>query len=121
MRSQQSESVKVLIRCRPLNAKEVHSHSTKCIEILHSDHKSNRSTVKLFSPKKNRRRISRLFRFDSIYDENHRTEEIFDDFVQPLVDDVVSFGYSGTVFAYGQTGSGRFGILKMIDNQQFRS
>lgn len=58
------------------------------------------------SPRKSRRRISRLFRFDAIYDESHRTEDIFHDFIQSLVYDVTLYGYSGTVFAYGQTGSG---------------
>ena len=106
MRSQKSESVKVLIRCRPFNQKEILSRAIKCIEIQDLPAKKTPCMVKLISPKRYRRRISRLFRFDSIYDENQRTEHIFQDFVQSLVCDATLQGYSGTVFAYGQTGSG---------------
>jgi hypothetical protein len=79
----------------------------KCIEIQPLDHKTRQCSIRLFSPKKSRRRLSRLFRFDAIYDEHHRTEHIFNDFVQSSVYDVILFGYSATIFAYGQTGSGR--------------
>ncbi|CAF0928394.1 unnamed protein product [Rotaria sp. Silwood1] len=106
MLSNKSESVKVLIRCRPFNQKEIINHSIKCIDIQQLDNKNHQCIIKLISPKRYRRRISRLFRFDSFYDENHRTEHIFQDFVQSLVYDVTLNGYSGTVFAYGQTGSG---------------
>ena len=107
MISHPSESVKVLIRCRPFNSKERLNHSIKCIDIQPFDEKTRQCLIKLISPKKYRRRVSRLFRFDSIYDEHHRTEHLFDDFIQSLVYDVTLYGYSGTVFAYGQTGSGR--------------
>lgn len=107
MLSHKSESVKVLIRCRPFNQKELINHSIKCIDIQQIDKKSHQNIIKLISPKRYRRRISRVFRFDSIYDENHRTEQIFQDFIQPLVCDATLYGYSGTIFAYGQTGSGR--------------
>jgi len=106
MLSHKSESVKVLIRCRPFNQKEIMNHSIKSIDIQQIDKKNHQCIIKLISPKKYRRRISRLFYFDSIYDENHRTENIFQDFVQSLVCDATLHGYSGTVFAYGQTGSG---------------
>ena len=108
MLSQHSESVKVLVRCRPFSAKEQLNHPTKCIEIQSMEQKKGRCLVKLLSPKRYRRRISRLFRFDAIYDEHQRTEDIFRDFIQSLVYDVTLYGYSGTVFAYGQTGSGRW-------------
>jgi hypothetical protein len=106
MLPQKSESVKVLIRCRPFNQKEIINHSNKCIDIQQIDKKTHQCVIKLINPKRYRRRISRLFRFDSIYDENHRTEHLFQDFVQSLVSDATLSGYSGTVFAYGQTGSG---------------
>ncbi|CAF0775715.1 unnamed protein product [Adineta steineri] len=107
MLSQKSESVKVLIRCRPFNQKEIVNHSIKCIDIQQLNNKNHQCSIKLISPKRYRRRISRLFRFDAIYDENQRTEHIFQDFIQSLVCDTILHGYSGTVFAYGQTGSGK--------------
>jgi hypothetical protein len=106
MFAQKSESVKVIIRCRPFNQKEIIHHSNRCLDIQQFDKKNHQSIIKLISPKRHRRRIARLFRFDAIYDENARTENIFQDFVQSLVHDVTLHGYSGTVFAYGQTGSG---------------
>ena len=107
MLSHKSESVKVLIRCRPFNQKETINHSMKCIDIQQIDKKNQQCIIKLISPKRYRRGISRLFRFDAICDENHRTEHIFQDFIQSLVYDAVLYGYSGTIFAYGQTGSGK--------------
>lgn len=107
MPTNQSESLKVLVRCRPLNGKELKARSTKCIEIQGNDAlNACCSTIKLFSPRNARRKISRVFRFDAIYDETQRTEQIFIDSLRPLIFDVVSFGFSGTIFAYGQTGSG---------------
>ncbi len=106
MLSHKSESVKVIIRCRPFNQKELINHSIKCLDIQQLDKKKPQAIIKLISPKRCRRRISRLFRFDAIYDENHRTEDIFQDFIQSLVCDATLNGYSGTIFAYGQTGSG---------------
>ena len=107
MLSHKSESVQVLIRCRPFSQTELVNRSLKCTEIQPIDQRTHRCVIKLMSPRKSRRRISRLFRFDAIYDESHRTEDIFHDFIQSLVYDVTLYGYSGTVFAYGQTGSGR--------------
>jgi hypothetical protein len=117
MFSQKSESVKVIIRCRPFNQKEIIHHSNKCLDIQQLDKKNHQSIIKLISPKRHRRRIARLFRFDAIYDENHTTENIFQDFVQSLVCDVTLHGYSGTIFAYGQTGSGNRFAFERI---QFR-
>ena len=105
--SHKSESVKVIVRCRPFNQKEILNHFIRCVDIQQPEKKKHHSIIKLTSPRRCRRRVSRLFRFDAIYDENHRTEDIFQDFIQSLVCDATLHGYSGTVFAYGQTGSGR--------------
>lgn len=47
-----------------------------------------------------------VFQFDSIFQENSTTQQVYDSMVQPIVRGVAS-GQNGTVFAYGQTSSGK--------------
>ena len=43
---------------------------------------------------------------DHIFDENRKTEEIFNIVAKPIVENAVK-GINGTIFAYGQTSSGK--------------
>lgn len=46
------------------------------------------------------------FRFDQVFDQETKQDEIFAHVAQPVIDNVLS-GFNGTLFAYGQTGSGK--------------
>ena len=96
-----SECVKVIVRCRPLNEVEV-SNDT---EFVLSVDPMQRTCIlrkpgdKISSPRK-------VFTFDGVYDADSTNEEIYTDFVGPLVESVLE-GYNGCVFAYGQTSCGK--------------
>ncbi|XP_049514368.1 kinesin-like protein KIF17 [Dermacentor silvarum] len=94
------ESVKVVVRCRPMNTKE---REQKCQSVVRIDCVAGQCT--LTNPA-DRSAPAKTFCFDGAYDHNSTTEQIYDDIVYPIVESV-SEGYNGTVFAYGQTGCGK--------------
>ncbi|XP_017332102.1 kinesin-like protein KIF6 isoform X2 [Ictalurus punctatus] len=54
----------------------------------------------------NNKRESYRFRFQKVFDQTSKQEEIFEAIAKPVADTVLA-GYNGTIFAYGQTGSGK--------------
>ena len=95
-----SESVKVIVRCRPLNEKEREMNTRLVIEtnsLLHqcSIQRSGDDT-----------KSAKNFTFDGVYGISSSTEVIYSEIVRPIVNGVVE-GYNGTVFAYGQTSCGK--------------
>ncbi|XP_076605030.1 kinesin-like protein KIF6 [Chaetodon auriga] len=46
------------------------------------------------------------FRYQKVFDQAVKQEEIFENIAKPVADSVLA-GYNGTIFAYGQTGSGK--------------
>ncbi|KAK2915392.1 hypothetical protein Q8A73_005986 [Channa argus] len=95
-----SESVKVVVRCRPLNDREkalgsqmvlfMDQHGCQCF--------IEKPGVADEPPKQ--------FTFDGTYFIDQTTEQMYNEIAYPLVEGVTE-GYNGTIFAYGQTGSGK--------------
>ncbi|XP_072314389.1 kinesin-like protein KIF6 [Eucyclogobius newberryi] len=54
----------------------------------------------------NNKKESYKFRFQKIFDQIAKQEDIFENIAKPVADSVLA-GYNGTIFAYGQTGSGK--------------
>nr|XP_046268923.1 kinesin-like protein KIF6 isoform X2 [Scatophagus argus] len=54
----------------------------------------------------NNKRECYKFRFQKVFDQSVKQEEIFENIAKPVADSVLA-GYNGTIFAYGQTGSGK--------------
>uniref|UniRef100_A0A1A8LZF5 Kinesin family member 6 n=1 Tax=Nothobranchius pienaari TaxID=704102 RepID=A0A1A8LZF5_9TELE len=54
----------------------------------------------------NNKRESYRFRFQRVFDQHAKQEDIFEHIAKPVVESVLA-GYNGTIFAYGQTGSGK--------------
>lgn len=54
----------------------------------------------------NNKREVYKFRFDRVFDQDSKQDEIFEEVAQGVIDNVLT-GYNGTIFAYGQTGSGK--------------
>lgn len=46
------------------------------------------------------------FRFNKVFDQDCKQDEVFEEVAQGVIDNVLT-GYNGTIFAYGQTGSGK--------------
>ncbi|XP_035760474.1 LOW QUALITY PROTEIN: kinesin-like protein KIF17 [Neolamprologus brichardi] len=96
-----SESVKVVVRCRPLNDRE---KALSCKMVLSMDLQRCQCFIEkpgaVDEPPKQ-------FTFDGTYYIDQTTEQMYNEILPyPLVEGVTE-GYNGTIFAYGQTGSGK--------------
>ncbi|XP_071388112.1 kinesin-like protein KIF17 [Centroberyx affinis] len=95
-----SESVKVVVRCRPMNDRE---KALNCKRVLSMDLNHCQCFIKkpgvTDEPPKQ-------FTFDGTYFIDQTTEQMYNEIAYPLVEGVTE-GYNGTIFAYGQTGSGK--------------
>ncbi|XP_036405439.1 kinesin-like protein KIF3C isoform X2 [Megalops cyprinoides] len=95
------ETVKVVVRCRPLNRKE---EATGYESIVDMDVKLGQ--VALRNPKSPPGELLKTFTFDAVYDASSKQSDLYDETVRPLIDSVL-LGFNGTIFAYGQTGTGK--------------
>ncbi|XP_045046907.2 kinesin-like protein KIF17 isoform X1 [Desmodus rotundus] len=95
-----SESVKVVVRCRPMSQRE---RELNCQSVVTVD--SARGQCFIQNPGA-AGEPPKQFTFDGAYYMDHFTEQIYNEIAYPLVEGVTE-GYNGTIFAYGQTGSGK--------------
>nr|XP_036855445.1 kinesin-like protein KIF17 isoform X2 [Manis javanica] len=95
-----AESVKVVVRCRPMNRRE---RELNCQCVVTVD--SARGQCFIQNPGA-AHEPPKQFTFDGAYYMEHFTEQIYNEIAYPLVEGVTE-GYNGTIFAYGQTGSGK--------------
>ncbi|KAM4650077.1 kinesin-like protein KIF3B isoform 1-T1 [Amazona ochrocephala] len=96
-----SESVRVVVRCRPMNSKEKTASYERVVNV---DVKLGQVSVK--NPRGTAHELPKTFTFDAVYDWNSKQVELYDETFRPLVDSVLQ-GFNGTIFAYGQTGTGK--------------
>jgi len=93
----EGECVKVVVRCRPANAREKALNSQKIVKI-------DRRTLAVSLVKGSEE--PKTFTYDNVYDDDSRQKDVYDETAYPLVKSVME-GYNGTIFAYGQTGCGK--------------
>ncbi|KAM5270053.1 kinesin-like protein KIF17 isoform 2-T2 [Hipposideros larvatus] len=104
-----SESVKVVVRCRPMNRRE---RDLNCQPVVTVD--SARGQCFIQNPRA-ADEPPKQFTFDGAYYMDHVTEQIYNEIAYPLVEGVTE-GYNATIFAYGQTGSGKsFTMQGLLD------
>ncbi|XP_045067146.1 kinesin-like protein KIF3C [Coregonus clupeaformis] len=104
-----SETVKVVVRCRPLNRKEAAAAGVTGTPggrggIVEMD--VHLGQVVLRNPRAPSGEPQKTFTFDSVYDTSSKQRDLYDETVRPLIDSVLD-GFNGTIFAYGQTGTGK--------------
>lgn len=110
-RSKSSESVKVVVRCRPMNDKERASNFERVVSM---DVKLGQIVVR--NPRSGfTHEHPKVFTFDSVYDWNSKQVDLYDETFRPLVDSVL-LGFNGTIFAYGQTGTGKTYTMEGVRN-----
>ncbi|KAH9500474.1 Kinesin-like protein kif3b [Bulinus truncatus] len=100
-KSNKSESVKVVVRCRPLNEKEIADGHVRVVDM-----DVKRGVIEVKNPKAGNTEPPKKFTFDSVYDWNSKQRDLYDETFYGLVDSVLQ-GFNGTIFAYGQTGTGK--------------
>ncbi|XP_077447153.1 kinesin-like protein KIF3B [Stigmatopora argus] len=100
--SAKSESIKVVVRCRPMNDKE---RAAMFESVVTVNVKMKQIAVK--NPRDSMAgKASKVFTFDSVYDFKSKQKDLYDESFRPLVNSVLQ-GFNGTIFAYGQTGTGK--------------
>ena len=104
-----TETVKVMVRVRPMNKKEL---QLGCKSVISVDKKQNQ--IELKKPD-NEGGLSKDFAYDSVYDTDSLQQSVYDESAFPLVESVIK-GYNGTIFAYGQTGCGKTHTMLGIPN-----
>ena len=109
MLKDKSESVKVVVRCRPLGNKEM-EEQRECI--CNVDMKV--CSIQVYNPQ-NIKDI-KSFTFDHTYDWHATQQLIFNQTALPILESIME-GYNGTIFAYGQTGTGKTYTMEGNDNE----
>eukprot|EP00798_Chlamydomonas_sp_ICE-L_P012338 gene12338-15515_t len=99
--SNSNESVRVCVRCRPLNSKEKGDGRQTIVEI---DERTGQVT--LHNPKGDAGEPPKNFTFDYSFPHTITQKEVYDKCARPIVCAAMD-GYNGTIFAYGQTGTGK--------------
>ncbi|KER22051.1 hypothetical protein T265_14950, partial [Opisthorchis viverrini] len=99
--SDDSDNVKVAVRCRPLNQKELAAgcKSVTMIDELTGSVVLSKMTHSSDEPQKQ-------FTFDFVFDIQSKQADLYNKVARPIVEKVLE-GYNGTIFAYGQTGTGK--------------
>lgn len=92
-------NIRVLVRCRGRNKKELESNSSVVV-----DTSISKTEVAVFSGEDTK--SNKVFSVDHVYGPEANQSVIFDEEIAPIVDDCLS-GMNCTVFAYGQTGAGK--------------
>lgn len=91
-KSNKTECIRVIIRCRPLSEQEVKDGREIAVKM---NHKTGEVIVN-----KPGEEIPKVFTFDSVYDWTSEQETIFAETAYPIIENVLQ-GYNGTIFAYG--------------------
>ena len=99
--SNKEETVRVCVRCRPLNSKERQNGNQKVVEM-----DTTRGTVVLQPANSQPSEVPKTFTFDQVYDDTTKQENLYAQTASRIVDSVLE-GFNGTIFAYGQTGTGK--------------
>nr|XP_057907127.1 kinesin-like protein KIF3B [Doryrhamphus excisus]XP_057907128.1 kinesin-like protein KIF3B [Doryrhamphus excisus] len=110
--SSNCESIKVVVRCRPMNEKE---RAATFESVVSVDVKLGQIIVR--NPRDPS--TSKVFTFDSVYDWKSKQIELYNESFRPLVDSVLR-GFNGTIFAYGQTGTGKTYTMEGVRNNPER-
>ncbi|CAF1144865.1 unnamed protein product [Rotaria sordida] len=110
------ESVRVVVRCRPMSDKEQESGCERAVDIdVQRRQMSIRRPTGESSQRSSDDTIHNFF-FDAVYDWNSQQKNVYEQTARPLVDSVLE-GFNGTIFAYGQTGTGKTFTMEGIRSQ----
>ncbi|XP_006003255.1 kinesin-like protein KIF3A isoform X2 [Latimeria chalumnae] len=99
-RAEISDNVKVVVRCRPMNDREVVMGSKQAVHV--DEIRGTISVHKVDSPNE----PPKTFTFDTVFGQDSKQLDVYNLTARPIIDSVLE-GYNGTIFAYGQTGTGK--------------
>lgn len=97
----QSDNVRVVVRCRPMNEKEVAGGCGLAVNV-----EENRGIITVKNTGARSGEPPKQFTYDRVFGVNTKQVDVYNDAARPIVNCVLE-GYNGTIFAYGQTGTGK--------------
>lgn len=100
-KAQSDEAIKVVIRVRPLNSKEIADKRASIVTV-----ERTAPMVHLHQPDPGVKEAPKSYTFDHVFGTESTQQEVYDAIGQPIVESIIA-GYNGTIFAYGQTGTGK--------------
>ena len=103
-----TEKIKVLVRVRPLNRRELDAGMKQAVDV---DLAEGTVTVNHVCGAPDR------WTFDAVMDNRYSQKDIFVTFIQPMVDSVME-GFNATIFAYGAYGSGKTYTMSGMQNSE---
>ena len=103
---EKNEAVKVAIRCRPLNEKELAQGNQQVVSI-------NRARHEIMVQRPFQQEDPKQFTFDLVYGADAEQANIYAETASPIIANVLE-GYNGTIFAYGQTGTGKTHTMTVV-------
>ena len=101
MSGKPDETVKVVVRIRPLSSTEIQNGNKVAAETI-----TERGLIILKNPRSDDREPPKNFTFDAVFGFDVTQKYIYDTCAASVVESVLG-GYNGTIFAYGQTGAGK--------------
>ena len=101
MSGKNDETVKVVVRIRPMSSEEERNGNLMAAEAF-----EQQCMLTLKNPKESENEAPKQFTFDHVFGPNVTQKHIYDLCAFSMVEAVLN-GYNGTFFAYGQTGSGK--------------
>ena len=103
-----TEKIKVLVRVRPLNRRELDAGMKQAVDV---DLAEGTVTVNHECGAPDR------WTFHAVMNNRYSQKDIFVTFIQPMVDSVME-GFNTTIFAYGAYGSGKTYTMSGIQNSE---
>lgn len=108
-----SEAIKVVVRIRPMNAKE---KERGCHNIVSVEGDFTQVSLKKPDEPDN----IKAFAFDNVFGEDSHQQTVYTKTAYNLVENVLT-GYNGTIFAYGQTGCGKtHSMVGKVDDEELQ-
>ncbi|GBG32405.1 Kinesin-like protein KIF16B [Hondaea fermentalgiana] len=105
-------SIKVAVRCRPMNDRELDMGDMACVEIeddtltISADPDGTGQVNCIGGRSARSKNPTRAFTFDYCYGPESEQAQVFEDIGTGVLENAFA-GYNASVFAYGQTGSGK--------------
>lgn len=115
MANSKSENIRVVVRCRPINQKELNDGHKQVVKM-----EPQRGVVSLCKGGIDKDNDPKTFQFNSCFPWDCTQQLVYDDAARPIVDSVLE-GYNGTILAYGQTGTGKTYTMEgVVENQEHK-
>ncbi|KRX02113.1 P-loop containing nucleoside triphosphate hydrolase [Pseudocohnilembus persalinus] len=119
------EPIRVIIRQRPPNQNDLKDENfTYAWNLTEENNQGNISINPKIQHqiKKTRPNFQKEpFNFDNVYDQNAKTEDIYEKEMKPIVQKAMKNSENGIIFLYGQTGAGKtFTMIGERDNESLK-